>query len=164
MRRTLVLLSIVVTPLSALGETCKYVDKDGHTIYSNVTIKNARKLNCFQPPEPVAPEPKAPSAAGKPRSQEGVQAAPIDGGRPKVEPTTQRKRDDQRRQILEDELAREQNSLAESRKVLSEQEAIRNGDERNYQRVLDRLKPYQDDVAVHEKNVSSIRQELANLK
>jgi hypothetical protein len=30
--------------------------------------------------------------------------------------------------------------------------------------VLDRLKPYQDAVALHEKNVASIKQELANLR
>ncbi len=32
------------------------------------------------------------------------------------------------------------------------------------QRVLERLKPYQDAVAQHEKNIASIRQEISNLR
>jgi hypothetical protein len=39
---------------------------------------------------------------------------------------------------------------------------MRSGDERNFQKVLERLKPYQDAVAQHEKNIQSIKQELAN--
>jgi hypothetical protein len=36
--------------------------------------------------------------------------------------------------------------LAEARRQLAEQEATRSGDERNYARMLERLKPYQDAV------------------
>ena len=53
--------------------------------------------------------------------------------------------------------------LADARKKLSEQEATRGGDEKNYARVLDRLKPYQDTVEVHEKNVEALKRELSNL-
>jgi len=41
---------------------------------------------------------------------------------------------------------------------------MRNGDEKNYQRVLDRLKPFQDRVAEHQRNVDAIRQEIGKLK
>ena len=53
--------------------------------------------------------------------------------------------------------------LADARKKLTEQEAIRTGDEKNYQRVLDRLKPFQDTVEVHQKNVEALKRELVNL-
>ena len=53
--------------------------------------------------------------------------------------------------------------LSDSRKKLAEQEAIRGGDEKNYARVLERLKPYQDTVEVHEKNVEALKRELGNL-
>ena len=43
-------------------------------------------------------------------------------------------------------------------------EAIRTGDERNYQRVLDRLQPYKDKVALHERNIEALKKEIGNLK
>lgn len=64
---------------------------------------------------------------------------------------------------IERELTQEQSMLADSRKKLSEQEAIRSGDEKNYARVLERLKPYKDTVEVHEKNVEALKRELNNL-
>jgi len=67
------------------------------------------------------------------------------------------------RETLENELSQEESMLADAKKKLTEQEAIRNGDEKNYQRVLDRLKPYQDTVEVHQKNVEALRRELSNL-
>jgi hypothetical protein len=63
-----------------------------------------------------------------------------------------------------EELAREQDALAKAREALAQQESIRLGDERNYVRVLERLKPYQDEVATHEKTITELRQELTNLR
>ena len=67
------------------------------------------------------------------------------------------------RDTIEKELNQEESMLADARKKLSEQEAIRGGDEKNYAKVLDRLKPYQDTVEVHEKNVEALKRELNNL-
>jgi len=61
---------------------------------------------------------------------------------PKVDGQTQKKRDDARRGILEKELADEQQQLEAARQKLAEQEAVRTGDERNYQRFLDRVQPF----------------------
>jgi hypothetical protein len=67
------------------------------------------------------------------------------------------------RETLESELTQEEAMLADARKKLAEQEAIRSGDEKNYARVLERLKPYQDTVEVHQKNVEALKRELSNL-
>lgn len=67
------------------------------------------------------------------------------------------------RETIEKELSQEQSMLADARKKLAEQEAIRTGDEKNYARVLERLKPYKDTVEVHEKNVEALKRELMNL-
>jgi len=83
---------------------------------------------------------------------------------PRVSPETQRMRDETRRQILESELLAEEKSLAEARAKLAEQEAVRNGNERNYQKVLDRLQPYQETVERHERNVMALQQELTRLQ
>src|SRR4029077_15536370 len=122
---------------------------------SNVPIKRARKVTCFQAPAPPPPEPSARPA---------VQPTATDTGRPRVEAGTQRKRDQDRRTILEDELAREQKALDDARKALAQQETLRAGDERNYSRVQERLAPFQEAVATHEKNIASIKQELATSK
>jgi Domain of unknown function (DUF4124) len=155
MRPLLVLLVLSLAATSVPAETCKYIDNDGRIIYSNVPIKRARKVTCFQPP---APPPESTSARAGPST--GIN----DAGRPRVEPSTQRRRDDDRRKILEDELAREQKGLDDARRALAEQEAERSGDERNYSRVQERLKPFQEAVATHEKNIASIKQELASSK
>jgi hypothetical protein len=68
------------------------------------------------------------------------------------------------RQVLEDELAAEQEALRQAQHALAEQETVRSGDERNYARVLERLQPYKDTVQNHEKNIQALQRELANLK
>lgn len=70
---------------------------------------------------------------------------------------------ERQREILERELATEQELLAKAKKDLADQESVRSGDERNYARVLDRLQPYKDNVDLHEKNVDALRRELGNL-
>lgn len=87
---------------------------------------------------------------------------PTPEGFPRVNAETQKSRDGDRRKILEEELRTEQQKLDDARKSLAEQEAIREGGERNYQRVLDRLKPYQEEVQLHERNVESLQKELNN--
>jgi len=67
------------------------------------------------------------------------------------------------REILERELAQEEEALGQARKALAEQESVRYGDERNYAKVLERLQKYKDAVEVHEKNIDSLRRELVNL-
>jgi len=67
------------------------------------------------------------------------------------------------RDTLEQELTQEESMLADARQKLADQEAVRNGDEKNYSRVIERLKPYKDTVEVHEKNVDALKRELSNL-
>jgi hypothetical protein len=64
---------------------------------------------------------------------------------------------------IERELTQEESMLADARKKLTEQEAVRSGNESNYAKVLERLKPYKDTVEVHEKNVEALKRELNNL-
>ena len=50
--------------------------------------------------------------------------------------------------------------LEQARTILAQQEAIRGGDEKNYQRVLERLKPYQDAVTKAEQNLEQARRNM----
>ena len=141
----------------AQATLCKYVDERGNVTYSDAAVKGATKASCFEaPPVPPAPPPQRATAPG-------ATPAPS-GGLPNVDPATQKKRDESRRKILESELASEEQALAGARKALAEGEATRLGDERNYQRYLDRIQGLKDRVAQHERNVSALKQELGNLK
>lgn len=71
---------------------------------------------------------------------------------------------DRQRATLESELASEEALLVKARAELAEQESIRNGDERNYAKVLERLQKYKDNVQLHEKNVGELQKELGKLR
>ena len=73
-------------------------------------------------------------------------------------------RNENRRKILESELQNEQQLLSDAQQKLAEQESIRQGDERNYARVQERLKPYQEAVDLHTKNIEQLRNELGRLR
>ena len=66
-------------------------------------------------------------------------------------------------ETIQKELNQEESMLADARKKLAEQEATRSGNESNYAKVLERLRPFQDTVEVHEKNVEALKRELTNL-
>jgi len=149
----------VFVPGGAYAALCKYIDANGHVTYSDSKVQGANQLSCFEPP----PVPPAPAPKTSPPGGAASTAAPA-GGLPNVDPTTQRKRDDARRKILQDELATEEKALAEARKALAEGEAVRLGSERNYQRYLDRIQGLKDRVTQHERNVTALKQELSNLR
>lgn len=126
----------------------KKVDEEGRVTYSNVPSKGAQKLNL----EPINTVPSS-----KPNAQPP-------GNFPKVDAETQKGRDSIRRQVLEDELAQEMKQLDEAKKALAEAEATRLGDERNYQKFLDRVQPFKDAVADHKKNIDALKEEIAGLR
>lgn len=141
---------LMLAAMSAQADIYKCADADGHVTYSNVATKNCKKLNL----EPVNTAPAAKAAA----------KTPTPAAFPRVDDGAQKARDTDRRRILEGELAAEQKNLEEAKKALAEQEAVRSGDEKNYQKVLDRLQPFKDKVALHERNLEAIRKEIANLR
>jgi hypothetical protein len=102
----------------------------------------------------------------KPPQAKGAPAAPSKTPEnfPKVDTETQKQRDNDRRRILDQELANEQKLLDQAKKELADQESQRLGSERNYQRVLERLEPFKKKVKLHEDNVTNLRRELAGTK
>lgn len=83
---------------------------------------------------------------------------------PRVDSATQRNRDGERRAVLEQELQSEEAKLAGLRAEYNNGEPERQGNERNYQKYLDRTARLRDDVARSEANAASLRRELSNLK
>jgi membrane-bound lytic murein transglycosylase len=142
---------------SALAQSATYrcVDVNGRSTYTNVKEEMTGK-KCTVVSREVSvvpappPPPSRPAAAPKPTAR--------------VDANTQRNRDETRRKILQEELDAAEKSLAEAKQKLAAQESIRSGDEKNYQRVLDRLKPFQEEVERQEQNVTSLKRELSTTR
>ncbi len=140
---------MLLTGAPAHADIFKCIGADGHVMYSNMADKNCKKLSL----DPV------PSSTAK-----AAVKTPTPSTFPKVDENSQKARDSDRRRILESEMAAEQSNLGQAKKDLADQEAIRSGDEKNYQRVLDRLQPFKDRIALHERNIEAIQKEISNLR
>jgi hypothetical protein len=148
------LLALAVMPVYA--DIYKCTEADGHVTYSNVATKNCKKLNLD--PVNTSPPPRADTKTPSPAAF------------PKVNDNTQKARDTDRRRILESELAAEQKNLEQAKKDLAEQEAVVLPGERmqggaiSGGKVEERLQPFKDKAALHERNIEAIRKEIANLR
>src|SRR5262245_29505188 len=136
------------------GTVWKCIEPDGRAHYTNIK-KEADGKNCTIVTKEVSVIP-----SGPPQRPPAGAAANF----PRVDRETQKARDENRRRILEEELASEETQLTDAKAKLAEQENVRQGDEKNYARVQERLKPYQEAVERHERNISALRKELASLR
>ena len=153
--------SLAVLPAS--GDIYKYTDENGVVNYTNLPSRippRAERI-AVEPSSarPAPPPAAAPQAAQKARS--GTPTSPP--GFPRVDNDTQRKRDDTRRQILESEAQTEHKALEDARQALTSGQEVRLGNERNYQKYLDRVKELQDAVNTHEANLDALQKEISNL-
>ncbi|SBT10142.1 conserved exported hypothetical protein [Candidatus Accumulibacter aalborgensis] len=152
------LLSLLAVP--AHSQDIYRCDVDGRVTYSNVPTKNCRKI--ILDPVNLAP-------AAKPAPKASTQA-PTPGSFPKVDDQTQKSRDTDRRRILEGELAAEQASAEQAKRDLAEQEATVLPSERvqggaiSGGKVQERIQPYKDKVALHQRNIDAIKKEIGNLR
>lgn len=145
--RIALLLTAVFVLLPASAEIYKYVDESGRVTYTNIPKKGAKKLDL----DPIS--------AAKTRNSTGP------ANFPRVDNHTQKKRDDLRKQILQDELTTEEKALADAQKALKDGEATRLGDEaRNYQKYLERVKKLKENVSLHTQNIAALKKELGDLK
>jgi hypothetical protein len=124
-----------LTPKEADERGCKVVEG------GNVTVVQSRP-----------PAAKAPAVASAPRSAES-----------RVSDTDQRARDSDARRILENELKREEEQLANLQKEFNNGEPERLGNERNYQKYLDRVAELKANIARKESDIASIKRELSKL-
>ena len=146
--RALPLILLLHTALPAQAAVYKCIDGDGRVTYTNdpSLARGCKLLDSGQAVSTVPAPVRRPAAF------------------PRVSADDQRARDDGRRQVLESELATEETALAEAEHSLLEQESIRLGNERNYQKVLDRLQPFKDKLELHKRNIEALRREISGLK
>ena len=116
-------------------------------------------ITIIQGPVPQAPRPVA---AAAPRPATSQPAARTSGER--VDSSEQRARDSDARAILEAELRKAEERLAQARKEYANGEPEKQGIEsRNYQRYLDRVAELKAAVARAESDVSGLQRELGRL-
>ncbi len=149
--RYLLLLPCMLYAGLAQADVYKRVDKDGNVTYSNVPLKGGKKIELE--PLPTMKPYKA-----------------TQGEQDMVNKGVQKKRDDERRKILEDELASEEKLLAEARKNLQDAQdnpRISHIDGKTYRNVegqQEAINAAQDQVTLHEKNIEALKQELSQIK
>jgi hypothetical protein len=128
-----------------------------------ITPQEAKERNCRTiegVPVTVIQAPRPRQTASAPAPAAAAAARPADA---KVDPAAQRARDSDARRILGDELRSEEQRLAEMRREFNNGEPERRGDERNYQRYLDRVAEMKAALARKESDVAALQRELAKL-
>jgi hypothetical protein len=148
----------LAAPASAqVTEIYKCLDPTGRPLYtSDKKDTEGKKCELVSREINVVPAQRLPVPRATPKEN-----ARRDGF-PRETPAAQASAKERQREILEKELAAEQALLAKAKQDLADQESIRNGDERNYARVQERLQTYKDTVDLHEKNVEALKRELGN--
>jgi len=84
-------------------------------------------------------------------------------GEGRVDAGQQRVRDDERRRVLQTELRQAEERLAAAQKDFNNGQGERRGDERNYQRYLDRMAELKDNIARYEADVQALKREISKL-
>jgi hypothetical protein len=153
----LLCLGAIVLPTAAQAQIYRCESADGTPLFQNAPGKNCKALDL--PSLTTVPAVRTPSSNARTTT---ANATPSDF--PRVDASAQRSRDSDRKRILEDELTREQSRLEEFRKEYNGGEPERLGNERNYQKYLDRVERLKDDITRSETNVASLRRELEGVK
>lgn len=127
-----------ISPKEAEAKGCKRLEGAGVTVIQS-----------------TAPTTRRPTASG-----EGSAARPTDT---RVESADQKARDADKRRILETELQREEEKLAGLRLAYNNGNPERQGDERNYQKYLDRVNELKASIERSESDVAALKRELSML-
>lgn len=155
---------LAVASLGAQAQGTVYRCPGPPVLYTDaLTAKEAQEKGCrtiegtpitvLQAPRPRTGPAAAPaSASGEARGAE----ARIDAGQ-------QRVRDDERRRVLQAELRTAEERLANAQREFNNGQGERRGDERNYQKYLDRMAELKDNIARYEADVQALRREIAKL-
>ena len=192
----------IMASTSALAQSTiyKFVDESGRITYTNKPMKGATVMELEPlttiPGTPAGRLQKTSETASKPDAAPEAKPAvaivtPVERAQPvarttlaSIQPDVQRRRDDTRRKILEEELSREEDSLAGARDALVREQqnpelvaAVRLAQQAvdptpaqmlefrsNIDKASGRIRGLQATVAEHEKNIEALKKELGALK
>ena len=106
----------------------------------------------------------APAARAKGSAKTAAAPAATPPDFPKVDNFQQKARDNDRRDILNEELRNEEARLAQLRADYKNGEPDRLGSERNYVKYQERVNLMRDNIARTEKNIEALRREITAIK
>ena len=154
MKLCYVIVVLSVCPSLVQAEIYKGVDANGHVTYSSTPIKGGKRI-ILEPLSTMDPAKKGQAGANFPR---------VDG-------EMQKKRDDTRYLILQNELTAEEKALKEAEEKLQEgkenPEVFKGAGGKTYRNVAKykgKIKILTEQVDVHQKNVDALKTELSKLK
>jgi hypothetical protein len=152
--RFLFLLGLILAA-PAQAEIYRYVDENGRVTFTDVYRKGAKRVEL----------PGAPAAQPLPAAKPPAKASsPSPANFPRIDAGTQKRRDDVRRQVLQDEIEGERRNADEARRQLALGKRLQPGERATDASYVNRMNKLQATVQQHEQNVISIQRELANLK
>lgn len=154
MKAALFIIGLIIS-LPSHAEIYKYVDEAGQVTYSNLPRRGAQRLNLGPAQSPVTP-------AGNTNSRKKETSGPTSF--PRVDSSTQRKRDDMRRTVLEEELRIEERNLADARAAQKEGEVLRRGEQPGSASWRARSEKLGDAVRLHEGNIAALKKELSSVR
>ena len=155
----LLLFSLLLPYAHAQSDVYLCVDENGKKEYKNTGATRGCKkvelegINVI--PAPVLPTSTKKAAAS---------AASTPANFPKVDDSTQKSRDSDRKQILLDELKTEEQKLSNLKKEYNNGEPERRGDERNFAKYQERTAMMKEDIGRTEKNIEALKREISHLK
>lgn len=146
--KPLLLAVSLLSPLAAMANTLyKCTDESGVVLYTNQKAPSKRCIVLSHTPTPAA-------ANGSSGSKARTATAPTPADFPRVSGSEQKSRDTDRKAILDKELATEAQNAEKARKALQEA-----GNQ-----PPDKLQALRDTLALHERNVESLKKELGSLR
>ncbi|MEX5746308.1 DUF4124 domain-containing protein [Massilia sp. X63] len=147
----------------AQGTVYKCVDEQGRVEFTDTARRGCKALDLpgYAPPAP--PRASAPIPAVRPLNP-GPAPAVSPASFPRVDTAQQRARDDDRREILNDELRIEQKKLADLRRDFNNGEPERQGNERNYAKYQERVASMRDEIGRTERNIEALQREIGNIR
>jgi len=147
-RCCLPVLVVCVYATPAVAEIYKFVDDNGMVTYTNMPRPGVK-------PQIVIADPAKPaSVQAMPAKRKSSAQGPTPEYFPRVDTSTQRKRDDMRRQLLEEEMNSEQRSLSAARAALNTSGRQPGTD----------LGKLLESVRLHEKNIEMLNKELVRFR
>jgi hypothetical protein len=138
---------------AASTETNVYYQCPGNVFTNTITAKEADAKGC------KAREAQQPTTIPAPRQRPAANAS--GGPASRVDAQEQKARDTDSRKILQDELIKAQGQLDALQKEYNNGQPERNGNEKNYQKYLDRAADLKASIARTESDIAAITRELA---
>lgn len=157
MRIRTFLFCILLVPSVAQAEIYKYVDENGQVTFTDVFKRGSKRIDLPTPPGNL-------SYGGGAKLQKRASYNPSPSSFPRIDAATQQKRDDIRRQVLQDEVTAERSNADEARRQLALGERLQPGEKVSDSTYVNRVKKLRATISEHDQNVSAIQREITNLK